>query len=278
MKLMNGKELAARIKNGLKAKIAGIGGEVGLSVVLVGEDPASKVYVSKKEVTCEKLGICPKNIKLPENTSEKELLDVVRKLNEDESVHGILVQLPLPKQISETRVIEAIDPRKDVDGLHPFNAGRLVAGEPVFVPCTPKGIMRLLEEYGVELKGKHAVVIGRSKLVGKPIAALLLNANATVTVCHSKTRDLSAVTKQADVLVVAAGKPKLVTAEMVKQGAVVVDVGINKQADGALVGDVDFDSVKEKASLITPVPGGVGPMTIAMLMENTVQAFEAQKK
>lgn len=276
MTLMDGKALADRVKGEVAKQAAALKEKPCLAVVLVGGNPASKVYVSRKEVACEKTGIQARNVTLPETASESEVLSAVEELNRDDGVHGILVQLPLPTQISERRVIEAIDPLKDVDGLHPLNAGKLAAGEPVFVPCTPKGIMRLLEEYGVELQGKHAVVVGRSDLVGKPVASLLLNANATVTVCHSKTKNLGEITRQADVLVAAVGKPRFITAEMVKKGAAVVDVGITKLDDGSLSGDVDFDAVKEKASLITPVPGGVGPMTIAMLLENVLLAFKKQ--
>jgi methylenetetrahydrofolate dehydrogenase (NADP+) / methenyltetrahydrofolate cyclohydrolase len=276
MKLMDGKKLSARVKDDVKRQAADLKQTPCLAVVLVGSDPASKLYVEMKEAACKEAGMRARNVKLAETIGEDELIQAIEKLNADDGVHGILVQLPLPKQIAEEKILEAIDPAKDVDGLHPLNAGKLAAGQPVFIPCTPKGIMRLLEEYGVKLEGKHAVVVGRSVLLGKPVAALLLNGNATVTICHSKTKNLDEITKQADVLVAAVGRPKLIGAEMVKDGAVVIDAGTNRLPDGALCGDVDFEAVKDKASLITPVPGGVGPMTIAMLLENTLLAFKNQ--
>ena len=249
----------------------------GLAVVLVGEDPASAIYVRNKERACKKLGMNGTVLRLPEETTQQELLSTVQRLNEDPAVHGILVQLPLPRHLDEREVIRAIDPDKDVDGFHPINAGRLLIGEPGFVPCTPKGVMRLLEIEDVPLSGKHAVVVGRSNIVGKPMALLLLQENATVTICHSRTADLAAHTRRADILVAAIGKPRFITADMVKDGAVVVDVGINR-VDGKLCGDVDFEPVSQKASYITPVPGGVGKMTIAMLMENAVEAAEHAAK
>ena len=245
-----------------------------LAVILVGNDPASAVYVRNKQRACIETGIIPLQITLPENTSESELLQEIDKLNRDDSVHGILVQLPLPKHISEQKVIDSIDTAKDVDAFTHESVGRIVEGKYSFLPCTPAGIMKLLDYYGVQISGKDCVVIGRSNIVGKPMALLLLNASGTVTVCHSKSKNLSEVAARADILVVAVGRAKFVTADMVKEGAVVVDVGINRLEDGSLVGDVDFDSVSKKASLITPVPGGVGPMTITMLMKNTLFAAE----
>ncbi|MBQ7885699.1 MAG: bifunctional methylenetetrahydrofolate dehydrogenase/methenyltetrahydrofolate cyclohydrolase FolD [Clostridia bacterium] len=242
-----------------------------LAVVLVGENPASQVYVRNKENGCIKAGIRSTVIRLGEDCSQEELEKTVTALNEDKSVHGILVQLPLPKHLDEARVLRLIDPDKDVDGFHAMNSGRLMNGQPGFVPCTPLGVMKLLQSYGIDPTGKHAVVIGRSNIVGKPMAMLLLQANATVTVCHSRTQNLPEITKQADILVAAVGRANFVTADMVKPGAAVIDVGINR-VDGKLVGDVDFDAVSEIAGHITPVPGGVGQMTIAMLLSNTLDA------
>jgi len=278
--IIDGKAVAEEIRKGLADEVAALkkktGKEPCLAVVLVGENPASKIYVNMKEVACGKTGIKSKKIHLPETVSGKELLEKIAELASDEEVNGILVQIPLPKHISENTVIEAIPPEKDVDGLNPVNMGKLLASSnPWFVPATPKGIMELVKRAGARLDGAEAVVVGRSNLVGKPTAVLLLKEGATVTICHSKTKDLAAHTKNADVLVVAVGKPKLITADMVKKGAIVIDVGTTK-VDGKLVGDVDFEAVKEKASAITPVPGGVGPMTIAMLLENTVLAFKRQ--
>ncbi len=243
-----------------------------LAVILVGEDPASVVYVRNKHKACIECGIEPVQINLGEEISEDELLAKIDELNEDSSIHGILVQLPLPKHISEERVIDRINPKKDVDAFSHENVGRIVEGKYTFLPCTPAGVMKLLEFYGVEISGKECVIVGRSNIVGKPMALLLLNSSGTVTICHSKTKNLKEVTKRADILVVAIGKPCFVTDDMVKEGAVVVDVGINRKPDGKLCGDVDFDKVSKIASLITPVPGGVGPMTITMLMQNTVFA------
>ena len=233
----------------------------GLAVVLAGDDPASKVYVGRKAKACAEADV-----------GEAELLALIRDLNNDRQIHGILVQLPLPKHISTDRIIAAIDPKKDVDGFHPANVGRLVTSSPLFIPCTPRGIMELIARTGIELSGKDAVVIGRSNIVGKPMSFLLLAQNATVTMCHSKTKDLPAVARRADVLIAAIGKPRMITADMVKEGAVVIDVGVNRLENGKLAGDVAFDEVAAKASYITPVPGGVGPMTIAMLMKNTLDA------
>ncbi len=248
------------------------GNQPGLSVILVGEDPASMVYVGSKEKTAKALGIQGQVYRLAKDTSLEVLLELIEQLNNDASVHGILVQMPLPAHLDENKVIKAILPEKDVDGFHPLNAGALLAGQPCTLPCTPRGIMKLIKSTGIDLCGKHAVVIGRSAIVGKPVAMLLLQEHATVTICHSRTPDLSQFTRQADVLVSAVGRPNLVQKHMVKPGAIVIDVGINRTPDGKLCGDVDYDQVKEVAGYITPVPGGVGPMTIAMLMRNTVDA------
>ncbi|NLA39824.1 MAG: bifunctional methylenetetrahydrofolate dehydrogenase/methenyltetrahydrofolate cyclohydrolase FolD [Smithella sp.] len=244
----------------------------GLAVVLAGDDPASKVYVGRKAKACAEAGFLSREYKLPADVGEAELLALISDLNSDRQIHGILVQLPLPKHIPTDKIIAAIDPNKDVDGFHPANVGRLVTGSPLFVPCTPRGIMELIARTGISLSGKDAVVIGRSNIVGKPMALLLLAQNATVTMCHSKTKDLPAVARRADVLIAAIGKPCMITADMVKEGAVVVDVGVNRLESGKLAGDVAFDEVAPKTSAITPVPGGVGPMTIAMLMRNTLDA------
>lgn len=244
----------------------------GLAVVLVGEDPASQVYVGRKAKACVEVGFLSREYKLPADTREAKLLDLIDALNRDSLIHGILVQLPLPKHIATDKIIAAIDPHKDVDGFHPYNVGGLVTGSPLFVPCTPRGIMELIARTGITLAGKDAVVVGRSNIVGKPMALLLLSQNATVTICHSKTKDLPSVTSHADVLIAAIGKARMITADMVKEGAVVIDVGVNRLESGKLAGDVAFDEVAAKTSFITPVPGGVGPMTIAMLMKNTLDA------
>jgi methylenetetrahydrofolate dehydrogenase (NADP+)/methenyltetrahydrofolate cyclohydrolase len=244
----------------------------GLAVVLAGDDPASKVYVGRKAKACAEAGFLSREYKLSADVGEAELLALIRDLNNDPQIHGILVQLPLPKHIATDKIIAAIDPSKDVDGFHPANVGRLVTGSPLFVPCTPRGIMELIARTGISLSGKDAVVIGRSNIVGKPMALLLLAQNATVTMCHSKTKDLPVVARRADVLIAAIGKPRMITADMVKEGAVVIDVGVNRLENGKLAGDVAFDEVAPKTSAITPVPGGVGPMTIAMLMRNTLDA------
>jgi methylenetetrahydrofolate dehydrogenase (NADP+)/methenyltetrahydrofolate cyclohydrolase len=250
----------------------------GLAVVLVGEDPASMVYVGRKKKACESLGYFSQEHRLPKDTPEEKLLELIQRLNHDPKVHGILVQLPLPAQLKAHRVIESIDPGKDVDGMHPFNLGKLMAGLPGIRSCTPAGVMTLLGHYQIALAGKRAVVVGRSLMVGKPMAQLLLEANATVTVCHSKTTGIGEVIHEADVIVAAIGKPRFIKPEMVKEGAVVVDVGINRTSDGKLAGDVDFETVAPKCAAITPVPGGVGPMTIATLMQNTYQAFLEQTR
>jgi methylenetetrahydrofolate dehydrogenase (NADP+)/methenyltetrahydrofolate cyclohydrolase len=283
--IISGTEIAKQIREELKEEISGLKEQhnlvPGLATVLVGEDPASQVYVGQKEKTSKALGLYSERHDLPADTSEEELLALVSKLSKSPKIHGILVQLPLPKHINETKVLYAIDPKKDVDGFHPVNLGKLMIGEPDYLPCTPHGIQQLLVRSGVELEGAEVVVVGRSNIVGKPIANILLQkkegANATVTVCHTRTRNISLHTQRADIIIVAAGKPKAVTADMVREGVVVIDVGVNrigKTAEGKaiLVGDVDFDAVKEKAKAITPVPGGVGPMTITMLMMNTVKA------
>ncbi|MDK2854946.1 MAG: methylenetetrahydrofolate dehydrogenase / methenyltetrahydrofolate cyclohydrolase [Bacillota bacterium] len=272
--ILDGKKVAQEVRAALKEEVARLkagGLTPGLAVVLVGEDPASKVYVKQKEKACREIGFASQVHRLPEDTGEERLLRLIHELNADRAVHGILVQLPLPKQLDANRVVQAIDPAKDVDGFHPFNAGRLAAGLPTVVPCTPRGIIHLLDAYGIPIAGRHAVVVGRSNIVGKPLAQLLLGRDATVTVCHSKTDDLAAFTRTADILVAAVGRPRLITRDMVKPGAVVVDVGINRLPEG-IVGDVDFKAVREVAHYITPVPGGVGPLTIAMLLKNTLEA------
>jgi methylenetetrahydrofolate dehydrogenase (NADP+)/methenyltetrahydrofolate cyclohydrolase len=271
---MDGKALAERVRAEVAEEVAGLGRPVGLATVLVGEDPASAVYVRSKQKACREVGIEPYDHNLSADTSQEELLALVAQLNADEAVTGILVQLPLPEQIDEDRIIRSISPVKDVDGFHPFSAGHLLQGSPTFVAATPGGIMEILREYEVALEGARAVVIGRSNIVGKPMALLLLAEHATVTICHSRTRDLPAVVREADVIVAAVGRPDTVTAEMVREGATVVDVGINRTEEG-LVGDVAA-GVREVAGLLTPVPGGVGPMTIASLLRNTVRAARYQ--
>lgn len=275
--IIDGKAIAGEIKEECRVKAEEYrekGIEITLAVVQVGSDPASGVYVRNKRRACEACGIRSLSYELPEETSEEELLALIEKLNRDETVNGILVQLPLPGQIDEKKVIQAIDAKKDVDGFHPMNAGALCTGERGFVSCTPAGIIQLLKRSGIAIAGKECVVVGRSNIVGKPAALLLLAENGTVTVCHSKTVDLKEVTRRADILVVAVGRPKFITAEYVKEGAVVIDVGIHRKENGKLCGDVDFDSVAPKCSAITPVPGGVGPMTIAMLMSNCIASVD----
>ena len=262
-------ELAVRVQ-----RLRGAGVVPGLAVVIVGDDPASKVYVRNKALACEQIGMHSEVHALPADTPQPRLIEFLRRLNANPAIHGILVQLPLPRPLDARAVIEAIAPEKDVDGFHYQNVGALVVGEAAFYPCTPWGVMKMLEEEGVQVAGRHAVVVGRSTIVGKPMALLLLNASATVTVCHSKTPDLGAITRQADILVAAVGKARMITADMVKPGAVVIDVGINRLPDGKLAGDVDFAGVSQVASRITPVPGGVGPMTIAMLLANAVKSAE----
>ena len=274
--IIDGKSIALSVRQGLEPRVETLkakGVTPGLTVVVVGDDPASAIYVRNKERASQKLGMNGTVLRMPGETTQEELLTVVRKLNADDSIHGILVQLPLPAHIDEHAILREIDPDKDVDGFHAMNAGRLLNGEKGFVACTPKGVMRLLETTGVDLNGKNAVVVGRSNIVGKPMALLLLQKNCTVTIAHSRTRNLAEVTRAADILVVAVGRAGMITGDMIKPGAIVMDVGINR-VDGKVVGDVDFESAKEVASYITPVPGGVGAMTIAMLMENAVEAAE----
>lgn len=275
--IINGKEIAAQIKEQLKAKAEAYkqkGIELTLAVIQVGADPASCVYVNNKKKACEYIGIRSLAYELPDTTAEEELLSLIEKLNRDASVNGILVQLPLPAHIAENKVIQAIDPRKDVDGFHPQSVGALCIGNPGFVSCTPAGIIELLKRSGVEIEGKECVVIGRSNIVGKPIALLMLREHATVTIAHSRTRNLKEICKRADILIVAVGKPKMITKEYVKDGAVVIDVGIHRGENNKLCGDVDYEDVSSVCSKITPVPGGVGPMTIAMLMHNCVESAE----
>ena len=279
MKILDGKAVSLKVKESVKVRaeeLKKFGVEPTLAVVLVGEDKASQTYVRAKEKACNEYGIKSVAHRLSENTTQNELLALINVLNLDDSIHGILVQLPLPKHIDTNVVLAAIDPQKDVDGFHAVNVGKLVSGLDGFVPCTPLGVMEILKEYGIEVAGLNAVVIGRSNIVGKPMANLLLNASATVTVTHSKTKNLKEICKNADLIVAAIGKPFFLKTDMVKDGAVVVDVGINRLDDGRLVGDVDFDEVAPKCSYITPVPGGVGPMTIAMLLNNTILAAQAK--
>ena len=276
-RVIDGKAIAAEMRNESAVRVDRLksrGIVPGLAVVIVGDDPASQVYVRNKAVASGGVGMHSEVHALSAETTQQHLLAFIHSLNANRAVHGILVQLPLPKHIDSRAIVAAIDPEKDVDGFHYFNVGALVVGEEAFYPCTPWGVMKMLEHEGVKVEGMNAVVVGRSTIVGKPMALMLINAGATVTVCHSKTRDLAAVTRQADLLVAAVGKPRMITAAMVKPGAVVIDVGINRLPDGKLAGDVDFAGVSEVASMITPVPGGVGPMTIAMLLANTVKSAE----
>ena len=281
-RMLEGKVFAAQIKEEARLSVEEIKSEFGitpsLAVVIVGDNPASKVYVRNKHKTCEELDIRSIVVEMPETVSKDELIDKIDELNGDKSINGILVQLPLPTSIKahEEEILNRIDPLKDVDGFHPYNVGRLVTGSPTLVPCTPAGCLKMLDLAGIEIDGKRAVIIGRSNIVGKPMLHLLMSRHATVTVCHSHTHDLSAVTREADILVAAMGKPKFVTADMVKPGAVVIDVGINRIAPKKLVGDVDFEAVSEIASAITPVPGGVGLLTVAMLMQNVIKATRLQ--
>ena len=279
-KIIDGKQISLDIKNELKEKVAKYkeqGIEITLAVVKVGNDPASAVYVRNKEKACEYVGINSKTLALPEETTEEELLNVVKKLNEDKNVNGILVQLPLPKHIDESKVLLTIDSTKDVDGFHPVNVGKMVIGEDTFLPCTPAGIIEMIKRTDIDIEGKECVVIGRSNIVGKPMAMLMLKENATVTIAHSRTKDLKEVTKRADIIVAAIGKAKCVTADYVKEGAVVIDVGMDRDENGKLCGDVDFESVSKVASAITPVPGGVGPMTVTMLLVNCLRSVELNK-
>ncbi len=275
--LIRGPEVAKDIREGIAQEMAVIKGKTeevpGLAVVLVGEDAASSTYVKNKEKTSKKLGFYSEVHRVSVNISQKELLEIVDRLNKDDKINGILVQLPLPPQIAEEAIIDAISPEKDVDGFHPINVGNLMIGEDCYIPCTPHGVMKMLAWTGESLKGKNAVVVGRSNIVGKPVALLLLREHATVTICHSRTKDLGAVCREADVLVVATGRPEMIKGDMIKPGSIVIDVGINR-VDGKLVGDVEFEKAKEVAGWITPVPGGVGPMTITMLMLNTLASFK----
>ena len=278
-KLIDGKQISEQVKERVSGQVAALkeqGITVGLAVVIVGQDPASRVYVNNKKKACARCGIESFEYALPEETSEEELLALVDQLNRDPKVNGILVQLPVPKQIDDHKVIAAIAPEKDVDAFHAVNVGKIMIGDFDFLPCTPSGCMELIDSTGVEIAGKNCVVIGRSNIVGKPMAMLLLHRNGTVTICHSKTQNLKEICKNADILVAAVGRAKFVTADMVKEGAVVIDVGMNRDENGKLCGDVDFDAVKDIAGYITPVPGGVGPMTIATLMQNTVTAAKIQ--
>ena len=279
-KIIDGKQISLDIKNELKEKVAKYkeqGIEITLAVVKVGNDPASAVYVRNKEKACEYVGINSKTLALPGETTVEELLNVVKELNEDKNVNGILVQLPLPKHIDESKVLLTIDSTKDVDGFHPVNVGKMVIGEDTFLPCTPAGIIEMIKRTDIDIEGKECVVIGRSNIVGKPMAMLMLKENATVTIAHSRTKDLKEVTKRADIIVAAIGKAKFVTADYVKEGAVVIDVGMDRDENGKLCGDVDFESVSKVASAITPVPGGVGPMTVTMLLVNCLRSVELNK-
>jgi methylenetetrahydrofolate dehydrogenase (NADP+) / methenyltetrahydrofolate cyclohydrolase len=277
MVLIDGKKVSGEIRSRLSEEVQGLkkttGKTPGLATVLVGDDPASAVYVRNKNKICAELGFQSFEQKLSADTSEEKLLQLVGELNSNKDIHGILVQLPLPDQIDSEKILQAIDPKKDVDGFHPVNVGRLVVGNALLTPCTPTGIIELLDRYDIEISGKHAVIVGRSNIVGKPVSMLLLHRNATITICHSRTQNLEEVTRSGDILVAAVGRANFVTEEMVSEDTVVIDVGINR-VDGKLTGDVDFEPVSKKASHITPVPGGVGPMTIALLMENTLKAFK----
>ncbi|MDT7042321.1 bifunctional methylenetetrahydrofolate dehydrogenase/methenyltetrahydrofolate cyclohydrolase FolD [Candidatus Nitronereus thalassa] len=276
--LIDGKALAQEIRNGIgkdvEALVEKTGVRPGLAVVLVGDDPASAVYVRNKKKACDTAGLHVADYALASTTKQEDLLHLITQLNTDPKIHGILVQLPLPSHIDSQEVLNAVSPEKDADGFHPYNIGRLVEGNPLFVPCTPKGVIRMIESTGQAIEGKRAVVLGRSNIVGKPVAMLLMHRHATVTICHSRTKDLPGMCREADILVAAIGKAQFVKGDMVKSGAIVIDVGINRLDDGRLVGDVDFDQVKERAGWLSPVPGGVGPMTIAMLLANTVEAAQ----
>lgn len=275
-KIIDGKGIADRIYEELKEEVITLKDKPGLAVVLVGDDPASIVYVRNKERACKRLGLNYKLLKFPQSIGREDLLSSIKTLNEDEMTNGIIVQMPLPKHLDAFDIVSNIDPLKDVDGLHPDNLGRLLSGKPRIIPCTPLGIIELLKRENIDVKGKNAVIVGRSNLVGKPLFHLLLSLDATVTICHSKTSDLKKETSRADILVCAVGAPRLITVDMVKEGAIVIDVGINR-VDDKLVGDVDFETVKNVARAITPVPGGVGPMTVAMLMKNVITAYRIQK-
>ena len=277
--IINGKEIGQEIRTGVATRVQALkekGITPGLAVILVGDNPASKTYVANKQKSCEQIGMYSELVKLPEDISEQALLEKIRELNECASIHGILVQLPLPKHINEDKVIQTISPEKDVDGFSPISVGKMMLGQDTYLPCTPYGVMKMLEHAGIDVAGKHAVIVGRSHIVGKPMGQLLLQKDATVTYTHSKTPDLPSFTKQADILIAAVGRANFITSEHIKEGAVVIDVGINRNQDNRLCGDVDFDDIQGIASHITPVPGGVGPMTITMLLENTVQAAEKE--
>ncbi|MBD8033444.1 MULTISPECIES: bifunctional methylenetetrahydrofolate dehydrogenase/methenyltetrahydrofolate cyclohydrolase FolD [Solibacillus] len=277
--IINGKEIGQEIRTGVATRVQELkakGITPGLAVILVGDNPASKTYVANKQKSCEQIGMFSELIKLPEDISEQALLEQIRELNNRKDIHGILVQLPLPKHIDEDKVIQTISPEKDVDGFSPISVGKMMLGQDTYLPCTPYGVMKLLEHSGIEVAGKHAVIVGRSHIVGKPMGQLLLQKDATVTYTHSKTPDLPSFTKQADILIAAVGRANFITSEHIKEGAVIIDVGINRDEENHLCGDVNFDDVQGIASHITPVPGGVGPMTITMLLENTVQAAEKE--
>lgn len=278
MNIIDGKAVAQRVKDEIAQETAKLDKKPALAVIIVGDDPASKIYVRNKKIACEQVGFKSLEYALPAETTTEQLLELVESLNKDDDVNGILCQLPVPKHIDEKAIINAISPDKDVDAFHPVNVGKIMIGEYSFLPCTPAGVMELIKSTGVEIKGKKAVVVGRSNIVGKPMAMLLLAQSATVTICHSKTQDLAKECREADILVAAVGVPKLITKDMVKQGAVVIDVGMNRDENGKLCGDVDFEGVKDIAGYITPVPGGVGPMTIAMLMKNNLNAYKQQNK
>ena len=280
MQIIDGKKVSAEVKEKVRQQTLELkethGITPGLAVVIVGDDPASRVYVNNKKKACQLVGFKSEEYALPAETTQEELLELVNTLNNKDDINGILVQLPLPKHLDDKAVIAAISPQKDVDAFHAVNVGKIMLGEYDFLPCTPSGVMEMLHSYNIEVSGKNCVVIGRSNIVGKPMAMLLLHENGTVTICHSRTKNLAAITKQADILVAAVGRPKFVTADMVKEGAVVIDVGMDRDENGKLCGDVDFENVKDKCSYITPVPGGVGPMTIATLMKNTLKAARIQ--
>lgn len=279
MALISGKEVSQKVKDEIKSQtklLKDKGISVKLAVVIVGDDPASHIYVKNKKKACEYVGFESLEYALDENTSEEELLELIDKLNKDKTVNGILCQLPLPKHIDEKKIIDSISPLKDVDAFHPVNVGKIMIGDYEFLPCTPAGIMRLIESTSYDVSGKDCVIIGRSNIVGKPMAMLMLHKNATVTICHSRTKNIEEKIKKADIVIAAVGIPKFVKGDMVKDGALVIDVGINRMSDGKLCGDVDFDEISKKASFITPVPGGVGPMTISMLMQNTLKAAKLQ--
>ena len=274
--IMDGKKISQDIKSQIKSETIRLKDETGivpgLAVILVGDDPASKIYVKRKENSCKEVGFLSREFRLPHDSEEEPVIRIIHELNHDKNIHGILVQLPLPKHLDPVSIIEKIDPQKDVDGLHPWNIGRLFTGNPYHIACTPGGIMEIIDRYGIEIEGKEAVIIGRSSLVGKPLALLLLNRHATITICHTRTRHLEEIARRAEILIAAVGRPEMIRKDMVKDGAVVIDVGINRLADGRLVGDVAYAEVAERASYITPVPGGVGLMTVAMLLVNTLKA------